>query len=68
MPQWVLRCPECNANFTHSEIATENQPLRDSFAGLAVKPEFPEGGMRLECPNCKKSSVYQRHELVFRAT
>jgi hypothetical protein len=29
------------------------------------KPEFPSGGMVLVCPNCKKSSTYQRHGLVF---
>jgi hypothetical protein len=34
---------------------------------LPEKPEFPEGGSELECPNCGHKDTYQRHELVYHA-
>jgi hypothetical protein len=65
MPRWVLDCPECNAKFTHTElIATESVPANDVLR-VAPKPEFPEGGLELECPNCKVMSAFQRRELIF---
>ena len=67
MPRWVLTCPECDEDFSHSEI-TIPQRIRefDPFTGVVTKPEFPVGGLKATCPACKKSSVYQRHELVYR--
>jgi hypothetical protein len=29
------------------------------------KPEFPNGGAELECPNCGHKDTYQRHELAY---
>jgi hypothetical protein len=29
------------------------------------KPEFPEGGTELECPNCGSKDTYQRHDLAY---
>jgi hypothetical protein len=40
----------------------------DPFASLGDKPEFPAGGLSLECPNCKVTSPYQRHQLVYSAS
>jgi len=68
MPRWVLDCPECGEEFTHSEIDVENRsPLLDSFAWIGDKPEIPQEGVSLVCPNCSKVSVYKRHELTYRA-
>jgi hypothetical protein len=67
MPRWVLGCPECNRDFTHTEIPAD--PKRrsfDRFLGTEAKPEFPQGGLRIECPNCKKTSIFQRYQLVYR--
>jgi hypothetical protein len=69
MPRWILGCPNCNQEFTHSEIDTQSRtPLLDPFSWIADKPKLPEAGTRLECPNCKKVSIYKRHQLIYRAT
>ncbi len=39
--------------------------MRDPLGWLAEKPPFPEGGMRVGCPNCKKTSLCQRYQLVY---
>jgi hypothetical protein len=31
-----------------------------------AKPDFPEGGAELECPNCGNKDTYQRTELIYR--
>ena len=67
MPRWVLGCPGCNKDFTHSEIKLSAEPL-DPFMWLGDKPEFPVGGLSLQCPNCKATSTYQRNQLVYAAT
>jgi endogenous inhibitor of DNA gyrase (YacG/DUF329 family) len=62
MPRWILNCPECQEEFTHSEV-------RESLHGISwwdEKPELPESGIQLECPNCKKTSAYQRYQLIYR--
>jgi endogenous inhibitor of DNA gyrase (YacG/DUF329 family) len=63
MPRWVLYCPICEKEFTHSNIERRNP--EDYY--IDPKPEFPAEGLSVECPNCKKSSVYRRHQLVYRA-
>ena len=67
MPRWVLGCPECNQEFTHSEIASDRpQPPLDPFARFGDKPEIPELGIYLECPHCKKVSSFKRYQLIYR--
>jgi hypothetical protein len=68
MAHWVLSCPDCNKDFTHSEIPENSASVTDPFTGSAVKPEFPVGGFSVLCPNCKKISVYQRYELTYRGS
>ena len=69
MARWVLGCPECKEDFTHSQIDVASQTFTsDPFAWLGDKPKFPDAGVRLECPNCKKTSVYKRTQLIYRAT
>ncbi len=69
MPRWVLGCPNCGEEFTHSEIEPERQPpVIDPFAWIGDKPEIPGTGVRLKCPSCKKVSVYKRYQLTYRAT
>jgi rubredoxin len=31
------------------------------------KPDFPEGGSELECPNCGHKDTFLRTELTYRA-
>jgi endogenous inhibitor of DNA gyrase (YacG/DUF329 family) len=59
----MLYCPECEKRFPHSEVTFES----GVYASLGNKPDFPDGGLSLECPNCKKTSLYQRHQLVYAA-
>ena len=69
VPRWVVGCPACSQEFTHSEIdpILANSRL-DPFARFADKPEIPENGVSLECPNCKEVALYKRYQLVYRAT
>ena len=63
MPQSVLNCQHCHKPVTHGEI---NLAFLASYDPLwAPKPDFPEGGLRMMCPNCKKTSTYQRYELMY---
>jgi hypothetical protein len=64
MARWVLGCTKCKVDFTHSEILPNNS-LPDPFVGFARKPEFPTGGLAIECPHCGKASTYQRHQLIY---
>jgi hypothetical protein len=69
MARWVLACPDCNNEFTHSEINREQRPpTLDPFGWIDSKPELPNEGVRLPCPNCKKISVYKRYQLTYNAT
>jgi hypothetical protein len=63
MPRWVLNCPECHNDFTHSDV--EDSKLEDYF--LAPKPEFPVAGLSMECPNCHRTSLFQWNQLGYRA-
>jgi hypothetical protein len=67
VPYWVFDCPECSREFVHTEIPDDaTSSMRDPLGWLAEKPSFPESGMRVCCPNCKKTSLYQRYQLVYR--
>jgi hypothetical protein len=63
MPQWVLNCQHCHKLFTCDEIDLASWASYDPL--WPPKPDFPEGGLRMACPNCKKSSTYQRYELMY---
>lgn len=64
MAHWALTCPSCKKNFVHSQI--EKRGIEDYFLP-EKKPKFPEDGLSIECPNCHATSVYQAHELFYRA-
>jgi hypothetical protein len=65
MPQWVLSCPQCHKIFTHSKINPRSAPT--PFDPLwPTKPDFPDGGLNLACPNCQTPATYQRFELMYR--
>jgi hypothetical protein len=68
MARWVLDCPDCNEDFTQSEIPESDSLVPDPFTGSVAKPEFPTDGLSLRCPNCKTTSVYQRYQLIYRAS
>ena len=58
-----FECPECKTVFICSEIDMDQG--HHGIAALPAKPEFPEGGCKLECPNCKRTSVFQRFQLIY---
>jgi phage FluMu protein Com len=64
MAQWVLRCPKCDKEITHSEIPSQGRI--DPYLSMTPKPEFPTGGLKLECPHCNFVSLFQRHQLTIR--
>jgi DNA-directed RNA polymerase subunit RPC12/RpoP len=63
MSQWMLTCSTCGKEFTHSSIP-ENLPFVQ--LDLPHKPEFPQGGLAFDCPHCRESATYQRHDLIYR--
>jgi uncharacterized Zn finger protein len=61
MPKWVLKCDNCNAEFTHSIIS-------DQSAESYFLPEKPAiGNAEFECPNCGNKDTYDRSDLMYRA-
>ena len=40
-------------------------PRGTAFSALKLKPDFPQGGLKMECPHCKKTSLFQRHQLIY---
>jgi rubredoxin len=63
MARWTLPCENCNFEFTHSMIG------KSGAANFLEppKPEFPDGGAELECPNCGHKDTYQRIELAYQS-
>jgi hypothetical protein len=62
MAQWILTCKDCYQSFTYGE----NLVFPKSYdPAWAPKPDFPEGGLGMPCPTCKKTSTYQRYELMY---
>ena len=67
MPRWMLHCEQCSKPVPYSGVAFEH-PAADAFAWLGRKPDFPDGGIHLGCPNCRETSLYQQHQLIYSAT
>jgi hypothetical protein len=64
MSHWILRCPHCHESFPHSEIAPRVKAV--PYDPLwPPKPDFPVGGLSLDCPNCRVTTTYQRFELMY---
>ena len=70
MARWTLECCNCHQTFTYTEIPAKGETLHpDPFLlWSGPKPEFPRGGIDVACPNCLHHSIYQRYELVFKAS
>jgi endogenous inhibitor of DNA gyrase (YacG/DUF329 family) len=64
MSSWTLRCATCKVEFTHTEI-TRTDSLFDPFVRSSPKPEFPAGGLTLNCPNCGAPCVYEQFQPVY---
>ena len=64
MAHWVLHCPQCVKEIIHSEVSDQG-PI-DPFLSRTPKPEFPKGGLKLECPHCHCVCLFQRHQLTIR--
>jgi len=67
MARWVLYCRQCGSEFTHSQILDSGLSVRDPFIP-EIKPEFPNGGQSIGCPNCKVRAIYQRYQLLYRVS
>jgi hypothetical protein len=65
VPRWVVSCPECKKEFTHTPISKIAGGTQDPFAS-PPKPRIPEGGTELECQNCGKTSSYGAFDLRYR--
>src|SRR5258708_4835265 len=61
-PRWIVTCPECKKEFTHTQISKIASGTRNPFAS-PPKPEIPEGGTQLTCPHCNKDSAYRTFDL-----
>lgn len=67
MPRWIVECPQCRKEFTHTDISKiASGPMRDPFAS-PPKPQIPESGAELKCPHCKNSATYRAFDLRYRA-
>jgi hypothetical protein len=61
MSKWVLKCDNCNAEFTHSIIS-------DQSAESYFLPEKPAiGDAEYECTHCGNKDTYDRSDLMYRA-
>ena len=67
MARWVLEYPRCNKIFTQSNIPYLSSFLGDPFTGHETKPEFPDGGLKVECPYCNTADLYRRYQLTYRS-
>jgi DNA-directed RNA polymerase subunit RPC12/RpoP len=63
MAKWVLKCDNCDSEFTHSMIT--DQGAQSYF--LPEKPVFPFAGLEIECPHCGDKDTYDRTDLMYRA-
>jgi hypothetical protein len=61
MAHWMLTCPKCLASFRHSEVAEAT--AEDYF--LPLRPQFPEDGSDIECPDCGHFATYQATDLTY---
>jgi hypothetical protein len=66
MPRWMLKCPKCSYNFTHSkiELAVLEEARRDPY-GVLPRPTFAPDGENHTCPGCKTESVFRRQQLFY---
>ena len=64
MPRWMLYCSLCRRVFPHSEV-TFDSSVANPFGWLGNKPNFPDGGLSLKCPNCMEAALYQRYQLFY---
>jgi len=67
MARWLVTCPHCGSDFTHTTIFVSDavrrmENVHDVFASLP-KPELPEGGSPVECPHCKELSNFRAQDL-----
>jgi hypothetical protein len=61
MARWVVDCPACNTEFTHTEI--NGGGTRDAFLS-ARKPKL-DGGSVKECPHCHAATAFLPAQLVY---
>jgi DNA-directed RNA polymerase subunit RPC12/RpoP len=57
---WVLNCAHCKQDL--AKFAIEDTVENYFFP---LKPDFPEGGKKFECPYCDHKATYQRTDLNY---
>jgi hypothetical protein len=62
IPRWRIDCRHCLESFTHSYVGRPRK-LEDYLH--PTEPDFPAGGVELECPGCKTKAVYQATEVRY---
>jgi hypothetical protein len=63
--QWFLNCHQCRKYFKHSDI--EPRPtnhLSDYDPLWPYRPDVPEEGFQMACPNCGETATYHRYQLT----
>jgi len=61
MAQWVVSCPACNREFTHTEI--QDGGMRDAFLWPA-KPKLDADSVK-ECPHCHATTAFLLADLTY---
>jgi hypothetical protein len=61
MARWVVDCPACNAEFTHTEI---NEGGTRHTSRSPPKPNL-DGGSVKECPHCHAATVFRPAQLIY---
>jgi len=62
MPNWILICANCKAEFQHSQIEDVGMPR----LLIIEKPIIPTGE-RCICPKCEFAGLYRRTDLLYRS-
>ena len=59
--RWVLKCKECRANCTFSEIDLDET----SEYFFPKRPPMPTTGIEHKCSHCGHVALYQRTDLTY---
>jgi hypothetical protein len=61
MARWVVSCPACNTEFTHTEITGGG--MRGAFLS-PLRPNL-DGGSVKECPHCHAATAFLAAQLIY---
>jgi predicted RNA-binding Zn-ribbon protein involved in translation (DUF1610 family) len=67
MPRWVASCPACGETIVRATItdsATLDIVRLDPYQ-INTKPTVPRGGVKQDCPACKRKMVIKSSDLSY---